>query len=490
MEKIEANAKNEFYGVELNGENLYEEYKKLKARRGFNNESAYNDIAARIRDYQKKDVMRPKVKPLDRKQIQELNRIEREAAASRRAEMIARRAAEEENKMSLAASPNSPPMYIPSQNSPVPSAPPLEDDSPLEDDLFKPLTSSASPLEAVVDAEAAEAELEIQQIVAKPGWSAYDYFYAVPEFDEFKRLRRNYSREEAFKKVALDLMKKHGPNFLKSQKEARIARIAEHEAKDILEEATKKKEKEDAYQLRLQQVMADTRMSTNQKAVSYFNGMAGGFEDEYKRLSITLGEEEAFKTVALNLLRKHGREFLTLPDESRILAAQAAEREQKMVEEAKAAAERKQKMVDEAKATDERQKQRIMAAKAEAAAAAATLPSPLPFFAPSPPPPRLPAPERELQRIMMDKSMSTIKKAQRYFYNVDFTSLDGKKTESAISLFSKLKKNHSDEQAFEEIALILMKHRPDFFESRDQGDKSMVDIKTDEVPYKFDIIPY
>jgi hypothetical protein len=86
---------------------------------------------------------RPKLEEKTRQQIQDLNRLEREAAASRRAEMIARRAAEEEKKMSLAASPNSPPMYIPSQNSPAPSAPP-----PLEDDdLLKPLTSLEPPLD-------------------------------------------------------------------------------------------------------------------------------------------------------------------------------------------------------------------------------------------------------------------------------------------------------------------------------------------------------
>jgi hypothetical protein len=145
MEKIEANAINEFNGVELNGQNLYEEYKKLKAR-GFDNMAAYEDIKKRIKDYQNKDIMRPKLEEKTRKQIQELNRIEREAAASRRAEMIARRAAEEEKKMSLAASPISPPIYIPSQNLPAPSAPLLEDDSSLENDLFKPLTSSEPPL--------------------------------------------------------------------------------------------------------------------------------------------------------------------------------------------------------------------------------------------------------------------------------------------------------------------------------------------------------
>jgi len=287
-------------------------------------------------------------------------------------------------------------------------------------------------------------------------------------------------------------MKKHGPNFLKSQNEARIARIAEYEAKDILDETKKEKEREEADKVRLQQVMDDPRMSTSQKAVSYFNGMAGGFEEEYKRLSKTLGEEEAFKTVALNLLRKHGRDFLRLPDESRILAAQAAERKQKMVEEEKAAAERKQKMVEEAKASAELQNQRIMAAKAEFAAAAATLPSPVPFFAPSPPPPRLPPPELELKQPMAAQ-MPTKQKVQKYFFNVNFTSLDGKKTESAISLFSKLKKNHklTDEKSFEQIALILMKKLgPNFFKSRDSGNKTVVEIKTDEVPYEFDIIPY
>jgi hypothetical protein len=143
MEKIEANAKTNFFGVELNGKNLYEEYKNLK-KRGFESDVAYNDIAAKIKDYQNKEVMIPKLKTLTREQIQEFNMAEREAEASRRAEMIARR---EEKRMSLAASPNSPPIYIQSQNSPVPSAPPLEDESPLEDDLFKPLTSSAPPLE-------------------------------------------------------------------------------------------------------------------------------------------------------------------------------------------------------------------------------------------------------------------------------------------------------------------------------------------------------
>ena len=237
--------------------------------------------------------------------------------------------------------------------------------------------AAEAPAAAAAAAEAqAAAELEIQQIMDTPGWSAYHYFGEMPEFDEFKRLRRLHSREEAFKKVALDLMKKHGPNFLKSQNEASIARNAEDEAKDNLEEAKKQKEKEDAYQLQLQQVMDDPRMSTSQKALSYF--FLGRYEDEYKRLSITLGEEEAFKTVALELMKKYGRDFLRLPDESRILAAQAAERKQKTVEEAQAAAERKQKMVEEAKASDERQKQRILAAKAEYAAGAATLPLPIP----------------------------------------------------------------------------------------------------------------
>jgi len=184
-------------------------------------------------------------------------------------------------------------------------------------------------------------------------------------------------------------------------------------------------------------------------------------------LSITLGEEEAFKTVALNLLRKHGREFLRLPDESRILAAQAAEREQKMVEEAKAAAERKQKMVEEA----------------EAAAAAATLPSPIPP----------PSPELELKQLMAAQ-MPTKQKAQRYFTDVNFTSLDGTKTETAILLFSNLKKidKLTDEKAFETIALILMKKLgPNFFKSRDNnGNKTVVEIKTDEVPYEFNNIPY
>lgn len=142
MEKIEANAKKNFFGVELNGENLYEEYKNLK-KRGFDSDAAYNDIAARIGDYQNKEVIRPKLETLTREQIQKLNMAEREAEASRRAEMIARR---EEKRMSLAASPNSPPIYIPSQYSPVPSAPPFEvEDEPsapplkVEDDLFKPL---------------------------------------------------------------------------------------------------------------------------------------------------------------------------------------------------------------------------------------------------------------------------------------------------------------------------------------------------------------
>jgi hypothetical protein len=155
MEKIEANAKKNFFGVELNGENLYDEYTKLK-KHGFDSDAAYNDIAARIGDYQKKEVMRPKLETLTREQIQKLNMAEREAEASRRAEMIARR---EEKRMSMAASPVSPPIYIPSQNLPVPSAPPLEvEDEPsappleVEDELFKPLkieplnTSKAAPM--------------------------------------------------------------------------------------------------------------------------------------------------------------------------------------------------------------------------------------------------------------------------------------------------------------------------------------------------------
>ena len=52
MEKIEADANKNFFGVELNGENLYEEYKKLKAR-GFESDVAYNDIAARIKKLSK-----------------------------------------------------------------------------------------------------------------------------------------------------------------------------------------------------------------------------------------------------------------------------------------------------------------------------------------------------------------------------------------------------------------------------------------------------
>ena len=94
MEKIEADAKKNFEGVELNGENLYEEYKNLK-KRGFDSDDAYNDIAARIKNYQKKEVMTPLTKPMTRLEIQQLNRLEREAAASRKAEMIARRAAAE-----------------------------------------------------------------------------------------------------------------------------------------------------------------------------------------------------------------------------------------------------------------------------------------------------------------------------------------------------------------------------------------------------------
>jgi hypothetical protein len=82
---------------------------------------------------------------------------------------------------------------------------------------------------------------------------------------------------------------------------------------------------------------------------------------------------------------------------------------------------------------------------------------------PSPIPP--PSPELELKQLMA-APMSTTKKAQRYFTDVNFTRLDGTKTESAISLFLNLKKIYSltDEKAFEKIALILMKKLgPNFF---------------------------
>lgn len=89
--------------------------------------------------------------------------------------------------------------------------------------------------------------------------------------------------------------------------------------------------------------------------------------------------------------------------------------------------------------------------------------------------------------------MSTIKKAQRYFAGVNFTSPNGTSTETAIAVYSNLKKIYSltDEEAFKKVALILMKKLgPDFFKSRDGGNTTEVEIKTDEVPYEFSIEPY
>ena len=154
-EAAEAAAKKYFQDVEVYGKNMLEEYNSLIAS-GLGSKKAYDAIILRMtreipeKEYEKlitsrnKGDMTPFRKLKEERTIKDLNKIEREAAESRRAEMIARRAAEEEKKMSLAASPISPPIYIPSQNLPAPSAPLLEDDSPLENDL--PLTSSEPPL--------------------------------------------------------------------------------------------------------------------------------------------------------------------------------------------------------------------------------------------------------------------------------------------------------------------------------------------------------
>ena len=91
------------------------------------------------------------------------------------------------------------------------------------------------------DAEAANRnELEIERIMAIPGWSPRNYL-PDEDYPYFQLLNRLDGKKAAFKAVALDVMKKYGPDFLKLQEKERIKSL-----RGYLDSLPKQKEEEES----------------------------------------------------------------------------------------------------------------------------------------------------------------------------------------------------------------------------------------------------